>query len=68
MADLILADARLPDGRITDISIKDGRVLHVGSSNRNGAEVIFCKNRLCVPAATDMHVHMRDGTQKAKED
>ena len=68
MADLILADVRLPDGRITDISIKDGRVSHIGSSDKNGAEVIFCKNRLCVPAATDMHVHMRDGTQKAKED
>ncbi len=68
MADLILADARLPDGRIADISIKDGRVSHIGAADRHGAEVILCHNRLCVPAATDMHVHMRDGSQKAKED
>ena len=69
MADLILADVRLPDGRIADISIKDGRVAHIGSSDRlSGAEIINARQRLCVPAATDMHVHMRDGTQKAKED
>ena len=69
MADLVLANARLPDGRIADITIRDGRVFHIGSSDSvSGAERIDCRRKLCVPAATDMHVHMRDGTQKAKED
>lgn len=69
MPDLILADARLPSGRIVDITIRDGRVYHIGSSAKSlAAEVISCNSCLCVPAATDMHVHMRDGTQKAKED
>ena len=30
--------------------------------------MIECRNRLCVPAAIDVHVHMRDGPQAAKED
>ncbi|MDO5846238.1 MAG: dihydroorotase [Methanocorpusculum sp.] len=67
--ELVLANVRLADGRIADISIADGRVIHVGSSDRTaGACRIECGGRLCVPAATDMHVHMRDGAQKAKED
>jgi len=66
MTDLILSNARLPNGRITDISIKNGLITHIGSSGFG--DTIDCKNRLCMPAATDMHVHIRDGVQSAKED
>lgn len=69
MNDLILANARLSDGRITDISIKDGVITHIGGSKSLTAEQrINCRNRLCIPAALDMHVHMRDGIQEMKED
>ncbi len=66
MSELVLSNARLPDGRIADISIDQGIITHIGSSE-NADRVINCRNRLCIPAATDMHVHMRDGSQSAKE-
>lgn len=67
MTDLVLRSARLPDGRVTDISITNGVITHLGSSG-SAERVVDCRNRLCVPAAIDMHVHMRDGPQAAKED
>lgn len=66
MTALVLSNARLPDGRIADISIDHGIITHIGSSDA-ADRVIDCKNRLCIPAAADMHVHMRDGVQAAKE-
>ncbi len=66
MSELVLSNARLPDGRIADISIDQGIITHIGSSG-HAEKVINCRNRLCIPAATDMHVHMRDGSQAAKE-
>ena len=66
MSELVLSNARMPDGRIADISIDQGIITHIGSSG-DAERVINCRNRLCIPAATDMHVHMRDGPQAAKE-
>ncbi len=68
-ADIILKDVRLPAGRVADVSIANGRVVHIGAiAPCSGGRVINCHGRLGVPAATDMHVHMRDGYQSAKED
>ncbi len=66
MTELVLSNVRMPDGRIADISIDRGIITHIGSSGV-ADRVIDCKNQLCIPAATDMHVHMRDGPQAAKE-
>jgi len=66
MSELVLSNARMPDGRIADISIDQGIITHIGSSG-HAERGINCRNRLCIPAATDMHVHMRDGSQAAKE-
>jgi dihydroorotase len=66
MTDLVLKSAILPDGRVTDISITNGIITHIGSSGTT-ENVIECRNRLCVPAAIDVHVHMRDGPQATKE-
>ena len=65
----VLRDARLPDGRIADVTIIDGFISHIGSSERadSSEEVLFCNYQLLVPASIDMHVHMRDGEQSAKE-
>lgn len=67
MTSLILSNARLADGRIADITITDGRISHIGSSSFSD-EKIELHNSLVIPAACDMHVHMRDGVQNAKED
>ena len=64
----VLRDARLPDGRIADVTIIDGFISHIGSSERaDSEEILFCNHQLLVPASIDMHVHMRDGVQAAKE-
>lgn len=67
MLDLVLRNIRLPDGRVADLAFKDGRLHHIGSAGRSH-ETIDCRDLLCIPAATDMHVHMRGGVQSAKED
>ncbi len=67
MLDLVLCNTRLPDGRVADLAFKDGRLHHIGSAGRSH-ETIDCRDLLCIPAATDMHVHMRGGVQSAKED
>ncbi len=59
-ADCVLKGALLPDGRVTDISMKDGRIMHVGAAGR-ASQTIDCTGLLCLPGAVDMHVHMRGG-------
>jgi dihydroorotase len=64
---LVLGNLTLPSGRIVDISLAGGRVVHVGAGLKT-TEYIDCSGYLVVPAAIDMHVHMRGGSQSAKED
>jgi dihydroorotase len=65
--DLVLRDVLCPGGTIADISIAGGVVRHVGGA-RSSAERIQCSGKIVIPAGIDMHVHMRDGSQRAKED
>jgi len=65
--DLALNDVTLPDGRRADIGFKAGRVVHIGALE-TADENIRCQGMLLIPAATDMHVHMRGGNQAEKED
>src|SRR5512137_173480 len=65
--DLVLTDVKLPDGRVVDLSIRDGRVCHAGSPLVS-ERTISCQGRTVIPAAVDMHVHMRGGIQREKED
>ncbi len=65
---LVLADLHLPGGRVADITITNGIVSHVGSS-QSADTTISCSRYLALPAAVDLHVHMRGGKkQKPKED
>ena len=64
---LILRNVLLPEGRIADISIADGMVTHLGAGI-TADRVIDCTGFFVLPAAIDMHVHMRGGAQSAKED
>ncbi|HQC00632.1 MAG TPA: dihydroorotase, partial [Methanospirillum sp.] len=63
---IVLRDVLIPGGRIADITIKDGLVRHIGSALRADLE-INCRGKTVLPAGTDLHVHMRDGSQKEKE-
>ena len=67
MLDLVLRNATLPDGRVADLAFQNGRLVHIGRAARSDQEV-DCTALLCIPAATDIHVHMRGGIQSAKED
>lgn len=66
-SDLALYDVTLPDGRRADIGFKEGRVIHIGAVEKSD-EYVRCHGMLLIPAATDMHVHMRGGSQSEKED
>jgi dihydroorotase len=66
-ASLVLKDVKLPDGRVVDVSIKKGIVKHIGAGLLFD-QSIDCSNYLVLPAAIDMHVHMRGGSQSSKED
>ncbi|PWR75242.1 dihydroorotase [Methanospirillum stamsii] len=63
---LVLRDVLIPGGRIADITIENGIVTHIGSSE-NCNDNIACKGKIVLPAGTDVHVHMRDGPQHEKE-
>jgi dihydroorotase len=65
--DLVLSDVTLPDGRVADLSIRDGLVCHTGSPLQSD-EKLSCRSYAVLPAAVDMHVHMRGGIQSEKED
>ncbi|MEI7858165.1 MAG: dihydroorotase [Methanomicrobiales archaeon] len=64
---LVLQNVMLPSGRVADISLASGKVSHVGAY-KGSAEKCDCRGCFVVPAAVDMHVHMRSGVQSAKED
>ena len=63
----VLRNVALPSGRTADITTENGRVTHVGSSvaSLGGTD---CRGLMVLPAAVDMHVHMRGGAQSGKED
>jgi dihydroorotase len=65
--DLTISDVLLPSGRIIDLSIDSGTVVHIGAGLR-ARDTIDAKGMLLLPAGTDMHVHMRDWGQSGKED
>jgi dihydroorotase len=64
---LLLKNTTLPEGRVADILVEDGRVVHTGAG-RAADRVVDCTGYLVLPAAVDIHVHMRGGPQSAKED
>jgi len=66
---LVLRNVLLFGGRTTDITVQEGKVLHAGAGAGGKAErTIDCTGLFVLPAAVDMHVHMRGGSQSAKED
>jgi dihydroorotase len=65
--DMVLADVTLPDGRVADLSIRDGLVCHTGAP-LPAEQIISCRGMTVLPGGVDMHVHLRGGIQREKED
>ncbi len=52
-----------------DILIEDGKIADIGKDiATDGAEIIDATDRIVVPGLIDMHVHLREPGQEAKED
>lgn len=62
MFDLIIKGGTLPDGRITDIGIKDGRITAMEALDTDAGEVIDASGDLVSPPFVDPHFHL-DATQ-----
>jgi cytosine deaminase len=57
--DLLLRDARLPDGTAADIGVKDGRIAAIGAGLEGDAgEVVECGGRLVSPGFVETHIHL----------
>lgn len=62
--DALFRDARLADGRIAEIAVKDGRIVAVASESRTYASVGEVRDlgcRLVVPGLVDGHIHLDKG-------
>lgn len=64
---LALCNVTLPSGRVADVTLANGIVVHAGASGTSSTK-IDCTGLVVLPAAIDMHVHMRGGIQSEKED
>jgi dihydroorotase len=64
MLDLLLKNVRLPEGRVVDISVAGGLVVHAGAGGK-ADETIDCSGLMALPGGVDMHVHMRGGSRES---
>jgi cytosine deaminase len=57
--DLLLRNARLPDGAVADIGVADGKIAAIGPALAGDAgEVIDCGGRLVSPGFVETHIHL----------
>ncbi|MGI9951470.1 amidohydrolase family protein [Moorellaceae bacterium AZ2] len=57
--DLLLRQARLMDGSLQDIAVRDGKIQEMGPSLPHPArEIIDVQGRLVIPAFVDAHTHL----------
>jgi len=64
-ADIIIQNALIPGGRVVDITLHKGRVVHIGAGGGDAERTIDAHGNLCLPGAIDMHVHMRGGARQS---
>lgn len=58
MFDLIVKGGTLPDGRVTDIGIRDGHIAAIETLDVEAAEVIDASGDLVSPPLVDPHFHL----------
>lgn len=69
---LVLKNVKMPDGSVRDITVAGGVCTGnkpVGTSSDGDAETVLdCSKYICIPAALDMHVHMRGGAVQSHKE
>ena len=65
---MIIKNAALIDGTITDITIENGIISAIGKTGTNDARTIDAAGLTAIPGLVDMHIHMRYPGQTHKED
>ena len=54
---------------VMDVLAEDGKIAQVGENlSADGAEVVDAAGKIVTPGLIDMHVHLREPGQEAKED
>ena len=59
-------NARLLDGSIVDVAVKDGLITKVGSDLNEGRKIDAAKN-LLIPGLVDLHTHLREPGREDSE-
>jgi dihydroorotase len=58
---ILVKSARLVDGSLTDIVVRDGLIAELGSSlSESGAQVIDADGLVALPGLVDLHTHLRE--------
>ena len=61
-----ITNARLTDGSIVDVAVKDGLITKVGSDLNEGRKIDAAKN-LLIPGLVDLHTHLREPGREDSE-
>ena len=57
--DLILQGCRLPDGTVTHLGCRDGRIAEIGAiSDRPAARLVACGGAAVTPGLVEAHIHL----------
>ena len=70
-ASLLLKNVKMPDGSVRDITVAGGVCVEnkpVCTPSADAETVMDCSKYICIPAALDMHVHMRGGTVQSHKE
>ena len=58
---ILIAGGVLPDGTKSDILIRDGKILEIGTQlAADGAHVIDASHSVVLPGLVDLHTHLRE--------
>lgn len=66
--DLIIRHGRLPDGRVADVAIRDGKIVGLGAIEGEAERTIEARSLTLLPGAVDTQVHFREPGLTHKED